>query len=288
MSPNETRTLWISIGCAIFAVFLMYSYSQEKKAEYDRRFGSSKRVVVAKEDISEMQTIDDTMLDIVERPIDFIEPGALSDPELITGQVAATPIKKGEQLSKTQLLSPGPFTGISLQVSPGKRAISIPSDEIHTVARLIKPGDRIDLIAALDYGKGAAQRKEVKTIMQDIVVLSTGLRVVNNIPRMVDQVAKDNITFLNFKSDTLYTTITIEVDPKEAQDLIYILSTSPGALFVTLRNPNDRLLKTMPISTADDVLGKVKPQVAPIVRMPASPPPPPPAPKKRKGPFVPL
>lgn len=288
MTPNETRTLWISVGFAIFAVFLMYSYSQEKKAEYDRRFGTSKRVVVAKEDISEMQTIDDTMLDIIERPVDFIEPGALNDPELIIGQVAATPIRKGEQLTQTQLLAPGPFTGISLQVSPGKRAVSLPADELHSVSRLIKPGDRVDILAALDYGKGGNQRREVKTIMQDVVVLSTGLRVVNNIPRIHEKESGDKLSILNFKGDHLYTNLSVEVDPKQAQDLVFILSTSPGSLFLTLRNPNDRLLKTMPVSTVDDVLGKVQP-VAPIIRAPASLPPPPPPPKpKKKGPFVPL
>ena len=288
MSPNETRTLWISVACAIFAVFLMYSYSQEKKAEYDRRFGSSKRVVVAKEDISEMQTIDDTMLDIIERPVDFIEPGALNDPELLIGQIAATPIKKGEQVSRNQLLEPGPFTGISLQVSPGKRAIALPADELHTAGRLLKPGDRIDLIAALDYGKGNNTRKEVKTIMQDIVILATGLRIVNNVPRIHEKGSGKELSTINFKGDTQYSSIMVEVDPKQAQDLIYILATAPGALFASLRNPNDRLLKNMPVSTVDGVLGKIKPRIAPRRRIPAAvaPPPKPKKRKKKKGPFV--
>lgn len=287
MSPNETRTLWISVACAVFAVFLMYSYSQEKKAEYDRRFGSSKRVIVAKEDIAEMQTIDDTMLDIIERPVDFIEPGAMNEPELLIGQVAATPIKKGEQISKSQLLPPGPFTGISLQVSPGKRAVPLPADELHSVGRLLKPGDRIDLIAALDYGKGNNQRKEVKTIMQDIVVLATGLRVVNNIPRLYERNSDKTTSILNYKGDTQYSFIVIEVDPKQAQDLTYILATAPGALFASLRNPNDRLLKTMPVSTVDGVLGKIKPKVVarPAPRMPAAVPKPKKK-KRKKGPFV--
>ena len=33
MNPNETRTLWISIGAAIFAIFLLYSWSQEQKQQ---------------------------------------------------------------------------------------------------------------------------------------------------------------------------------------------------------------------------------------------------------------
>lgn len=77
---NESRTLWISLGAGIFAAFLLYSYSQEKKAEYDKTYGTMKNVVVAKQDIEEMRTINDTMLEVIQRPSDFIEPGAFQDP----------------------------------------------------------------------------------------------------------------------------------------------------------------------------------------------------------------
>ena len=48
MGSNETRNLWLSILFGVFASFLIYSYSQEKKAEYDKKFGAIKSVVVAK------------------------------------------------------------------------------------------------------------------------------------------------------------------------------------------------------------------------------------------------
>ena len=35
-----------------------------------------------------------------------------------------------------------------------------------------KPGDRIDVIAAVDVGKGMAQHREVKTLMQDVTILA--------------------------------------------------------------------------------------------------------------------
>ena len=94
MNPNPTRTLWISIGSALFAVFFVYSYSQGKKQEYDDKFGTMKQVLIAKKDILEMSDIDDTMIDIVEKPADFVEPGALTNPEEVISLVAAVPIKK--------------------------------------------------------------------------------------------------------------------------------------------------------------------------------------------------
>lgn len=255
---NESRTLWISLGAGLFAAFLLYSYSQEKKAEYDKTYGTMKNVVVAKMDIAEMQTIDDTMLEVIQKPSDFLEPSSVADPELAVGQVAATPIKKGEQVLQTKLLQPGPDTGIALQVAPSKRAVTLPVDEVRGVAKLIRPGDRIDIYAAVDSGRGVNQRREVSMMMQDVVVLATGVNVVNNIPRVFElESGGKNINQISLTGDTKYSTLTIEATSKEAQDLIYILSTAPQNIYFTLRNPNDRTVPPrMPSSTAESVLGK--------------------------------
>lgn len=275
MGSNDTRNLWLSIGAGVFATFLLYSYSQEKKAEYDKRFGSTKRVVVAKEDIAEMQTIYDTMVETKEMPADFIQPDAITVPDEIIGNVAAVPIRKGQMVVKNNLLTPGPDTGIALQVAPSKRAVAIPVDEVRGVAKLIRPGDRVDIFAAIDTGKGVNQRREVFTMLSDVVVLATGVSVMNNIPRMfeLDSTGK-NLTQIALTGDTKYTTITVEASPKEAQDLFYILSTAPGNIFFALRNPSDRTIPArMPSSTADSLAGKpvvadASPATSPMIQMP--------------------
>ena len=67
MGPNESRNLWISIGAGVFATFMLYSYSQEKKAELEKASGDKVRVVVAREDIREMDNIYDNVLEINRR-----------------------------------------------------------------------------------------------------------------------------------------------------------------------------------------------------------------------------
>ena len=258
MNPNPTRTLWISIGMGIFAMFLIYSYSQEKKAEYDRRYGTSKRVLVAAKDILEMSTIDETMIEYQEYPVDFIQPGALTEPDLIINKVASAPIKKGEQILNTKLLSLGANTGLSTQVAPGKRAVSLPVDETRGVSKLLQPGDRIDILASVEVGKGANKEIEVKTLMQDVVVLATGLKITNNIPRLLEKNQYSNeAVFRNLNGDTTFTAITIEATPQEAQSLVYMMATAPGSLFLTLRNPNDRITAPMGSSDVNSVLGKL-------------------------------
>lgn len=263
MNSNQTRTLWLSLGLAVFAMFLIYSYSQEKKAEYDKRYGAAKRVVVAAKDILEMSTLDDTMVQVEEKPVEFIQPGAVENPEDAIALVAAAPIKKGEQILSTKLLTPGATTGLSLQVAPNKRAVTIPVDDVRGVAKLIRPGDRIDLISSIDTSNGPGQQKiEVKTLLQDVVVLATGPFITNNIPRKLESSpGSGKPVFRNLIGDLTFTTLTLELNPKEAQDLIFIMAAAPGSLYLTLRNPNDRALTKMTPSNINSILGRVAPSL---------------------------
>lgn len=283
MENNETKTLWISIGAAVFAVFLLYSWSQEQKAAMHKKFGSKQQIVRAIKDIDEMQPIDESMIEVAESPVDFVQPKAVKSPDAVIGQLAAAPIKKGEQILDTKLLIPGRDTGLSMQVTPGKRALSFPVDEMRSIGKLLKPGDRIDLITAMDTGSGADKKREVRTIMQDVPILATGQNVVDTVPATAEEDGKDGYLITNLRKVYNFSTITIEGNPNEIQHLIYILSTNPGSLFVSLRNPNDRYINALKIVEADDVLGKVKaprlPAEAPKVVTP--PPAAPPGPKRR-------
>lgn len=274
MGSTEGRNLWLSLIAGVFAAFLLYTYSQENKEALMKKYGSTKIVVVAKEDIPEMSTIYETMLETRSVPKDFMAPNSIDNVEDVVGNVTAIPIKKEQPVLRNFLYTPGADTGISMQVAPTKRAVSIPVDEIRGVAKLIRPGDRVDIIAALDSGKGVTQKREAFYLMQDVVVLATGVSIVNNLPRLMElDSSGKNVIQTSLTGDTKYSTITIEADLKQAQDLVYILSTSPGNLYFTLRNPNDRQQPArLPTSTSDSVLGKpVFDMSAPTPPMPTAP-----------------
>ena len=256
MNKNETLTLWLSIGAAILAVMLLYSYTQEKSDQISKKFGAMTSVVTAVRDIGEMETVDDSMVQLKEYPSSFVQPEAVLTMEEAIGLVALAPLSKGEQVLRTKITRPGPTTGLSLQVSPTKRALTIPIDESRGVAKLLKPGDRVDLIVALDVREGARQKKEIKTIMQDVVILATGIKVVNELPRVFEEIS-GNSFIRNIRAATDFNSITIEADPKDVQDLVYILATSPGSLFLSLRHPSDHSINQhLPLSSLNSLLGK--------------------------------
>lgn len=287
MEQNETRTLWISILAAVFSVILLYGWAQDKRANYARKFGQTKTVVVAREDIRESEIVDESKLEVVEKPSEFIQPGALQNPTEIVGQIALAPIRKGEQMLNTKLVYPDKSTGLSMQVSPGKRAVTVPVSEISGVAKLIKPGDRVDISAGVDDGKGVNKTRKIRTILQDVPVLATGQSIVDNLPIQVIKGDEDNYEIRNLRVDNQYSSITVEVTPSEAQNLLYLISV-PMPVFFTLRNPNDRV--KIPLATHDinNVLNRPrarKPAKTSKKNLKQAPPKKaPPAPKKkRKG-----
>ena len=255
MGPNESRNLWISLGAGVFATFMLYSYSQEKKSELEKQAGDKVRVVIAKDDIREMDSIYDNVLEVVKKNKSDVEPDYISNIPDVIGQVAAIPIKKGYSVTKSKLLEPGPETGMAIQVSPNKRAVTIPINDDRANARLIRPGDRVDIMAVVYSGKGINQKREVTILMQDVIILATGVNVHNNLPRTIEKdPTGKNLIQTTLTGDTKYGTLTIEADLQQAQDLIYLVSANASSLYFLLRNPNDRkILPRLPASSADSI-----------------------------------
>ena len=163
----NNKAFTLSLAMAILAVFFVQSYVQSIEDETKKRFGTEVLVLVAKRDIKEMETLNETVWEFQSKPKKFIEPSAVyfegkkeadekvnSSLRSLVGSVAVVPIKKNEQITFNKLVEPSIRTGLSPQVTPGRRAIAIPVNETSGVAKLVKPGDRVDLVAVVDLGGG--------------------------------------------------------------------------------------------------------------------------------------
>ena len=266
----NNRAVVLSALMAVLAVFFVQSYVTSIEDESRRRFGTEVLVVVAKQDIAEMETINETMLELKSVPKKFIEPTAISfdararDPDKaqqelkdLSGAVAMLPIKTGEQITFTKVMEPGLRTGLSPQVTPGKRAMSVPVGETSAVAKLVKPGDRVDVIAVIDLGGGKAN-KIAKTILQDIPVLAVGRNVTNNVPRLVElDPYEKKPRVRSLVSYDGFTSVTLEVDPAQAQ-LIALMGgggASENSLVLSLRNNDDNDRVGVTTTGMADIIG---------------------------------
>jgi len=255
---QESKNLWMAVVFAVVAAGLLYSHIQEKNKSIAKKFGAKNSVVVAKLDIGEMVPINDTHVELKEMPVDFISPGSIRDMSDVVGKVALAPFRKGEAIIQNKIVKPSPLTGLSLQVSPGKRAVTIPIDNMRGVAKLLKPGDRIDMIASIMVGSGQNKKKIVKTLMQNVPILATGPKISNELPVLYEKNKRgDEVIVKNLTRDISYSNITIEASPVEAQNIIFILNDNPKNLFITLRHPSDTGPIPVNISTSTEtILGR--------------------------------
>ena len=295
-ASQEGRTLWIAVFAGLLAMFLLYSYTNEKSQALSKKFGTTQRVVVALQDIPEMATVNETMLEVVEKPVEFIQPQAVRSPQEIIGYVALAPLQKGEQVLSNKLSPPDETTGLSIQVTPKRRAVTLPVDDIRGVAKLIIPGDRVDILSAIEVGKGLNKTKVVRTILQNVTVLATGPRITNQLPALQEE-QRGGVRTFRLRGDTSFSNLTVEVTPTESQKLIYILATAPGSLFLTLRHPTDTKLNSLSVTTQDTVLErpsfkkevkKARRNLSSGILRPTQAPKPKtkPKPQKKKGPFI--
>ncbi|MBU6155020.1 MAG: Flp pilus assembly protein CpaB [Bdellovibrionales bacterium] len=278
----NSKTMGLSVIMAGFAVFFVLTSVQSIEDNAKTRFGTEITVLVARDDIKEMDTLVESMIESKVVPMNFVEPTAIrfnkkvkedeadfqEEVKKLIGNVALVSIKKGEQLAWNKITEASIKTGLAPQVAPGKRAMSVMVDEISSVAKLLKPGDRVDLISVIDVGSSAGGRenKIAKTLLQDVVILAVGRNVTNNLARKLDfdpQNGKARVkSLLDYDG---YSSITIEVDPNQAQLLAAIMAGNGNRLMFTLRNNDDVDRSALAPARATDALNEG-------VRLPASTP----------------
>jgi pilus assembly protein CpaB len=250
----NTRAFTTSLILAGLAVMLVLSYISSRETELISEYGQSTPVVVAAEDIKELEVIDDRKVKLINIPASFQMPGHFKSVEELYNTIAAVPIKKGEQITSPRVTYPGAQSGLSRQISIGKRALSIQVTEGQAVSRLLKPGDRVDVLALVDYAAGKKEKLKVKTVLQDVLVLSTGLYVTNSIP-LVDMKSGTESRQVKLNSYTNYNTVTLELTPFEVQTMVFMMSAGNG-IYLSLRNNDDKTIERIKATRLFDVLGE--------------------------------
>ena len=157
-------------------------------------------------------------------------------------------------MTYNKVSEPSLRTGLSPQVSPGKRAVSVPVDEVSGVAKLLKPGDRVDVIVTIDGG--ARDAKFTKVLYQDVIVLAVGRNITNNLARVIERDPNSKVGKVrSLASDDRYSVVTLEVDPAQAQAIAMLMATGRDTIAFALRNNDDQDRTNIQGVSLYDVLG---------------------------------
>jgi pilus assembly protein CpaB len=121
-------------------------------------------------------------------------------------------------------------------IKPRMRAISVNVSGSASVSGMVKPTDHVDVLGTFSFPSKKVQGEMelvTMTILQDVLVLATG-----------KETAKTQL--LSESRASSYTTVTLEVTPREAEMLVFSEQIK-GRISLALRNPDDVYFeKTMP------------------------------------------
>ncbi len=267
----QSRAMTFSILLSVLAMYLVWQYVSNQDAEMEDAYGmaTSKVIIRASRDILQFETIRPTDIETIRVPKAMLPPGYIENPQDVIDAVAAVPITKDEQILDNKIISKNVYSGLDTQVVQGRRAISLPVTVKSSVGYMVRPGNRVDLATYFEYKAERANINEVKVFMQDLLVLAVGRTIQAAPPRGVDQniynaavreysslspnEVRETLDFA--KEDPVYRTVTLEVTPRQAQVLAYVLTVFSDTITLLLRHSDDRALDRKATTNLYDVMG---------------------------------
>jgi pilus assembly protein CpaB len=134
-------------------------------------------VLVARVDIPKGTSVDEittkSMTEIRKIPQDYVSAGAISSLKIVDGRVLAVPLVKGEQISSTRFQFPSD-AGLSFAVPSGMVALTVPADETHGVAGLVKPGDSLAVVCSIKEDPNNESSWRTHVLVNGAQVLAVG------------------------------------------------------------------------------------------------------------------
>jgi Flp pilus assembly protein CpaB len=97
-----------------------------------------------------------------------VQAGAIADPAVLHGQVAAMNIYPGQQITAADFT---PAVTIASELTATQRAVSVPVDSAHGLIGFVHTGDHVDVLASYTGGTGGG-RGLVSALIKDVLVLS--------------------------------------------------------------------------------------------------------------------
>ena len=269
--PRKTIFIIASVFFAILAVVAANIYlsqkAQEVKQQAQREVAQSQAmrgiVVVAKGDIPKGTTLEPDMLDTKLIIKDYLEPRAVQYPERIVGMVTLVPISQGEQITFNKLMSPKELstsTSLAMNTPVGKRAISLPVDNLSSLMGMIRAGDYVDVLATIPVPTQEADGKQamqpaVVPLFQNVLVLAVDQQAGAPVPQ-----AQSSSRYAGGGGGGggIPQLITLALTPQEANLLAFVQE--QGKIRLALRSPADSNIEPVQMATWENLFSYLVPQ----------------------------
>jgi pilus assembly protein CpaB len=224
--------LGVAIGVGLLAAFIAQQFISRQLAAIEAKDKNKRmvNVVVAKTDLAKGVKLSAQNVAVRPVPAEYAISSAVMPEQYdrVEGQALAYPAKAGEMIIWSMLEGKRAPT-FSTRIEVGRRAMTVPVDEINSISGMLEPGDLVDLMVTVTQ----KNKKMTLPLLQNVTVLATGQRTGHDIQS---------------GEKRQYTTVTFDTTVDEAQTVI--VARDMGKLTALLRNPNDKALMSGKIDLA--------------------------------------
>ena len=203
-------------------------------------------VVVATDNLDKHTPLTNRNVAVRQVPREWAHSNALLPEQFasVENRKLLTNAAKGEPILWAQLEG-NRAPSFSAMLATGRRAVTVPVDEVSSISGMLEPGDAIDLIVSMRHG-GTVKLLQV---MQDVKVLATGTQVhtdgVSTKGKELDSAARS------------FTTVTLDATPEDARRIM--AAREIGKVTALLRAPGDTARNEIRIEEALALVGIRKP-----------------------------
>lgn len=160
--------------------------------------------VVATQAIPSGTVITSTMLRVRRVPPAYVVPGSAKAAAPLLGGIVKQDISAGEPVLLSEVASGKAGSGLAFIIPAGDVAMTVSVDALSGQDGMLRPGDRVDILAIVQKGAGVPAQS-VATALRGVQVLAVG-----------------NVTAPATAAKAGYATVTLAVDPQEAEEIAYI------------------------------------------------------------------
>ncbi|MCX7708851.1 MAG: Flp pilus assembly protein CpaB [Clostridia bacterium] len=241
MESINKKVIFMALIMALITSALVYVYI--KRVTTKPEIIEYVNVYVAAKTLPPKHKIINEDIKMVKVTREYLNTRAVLNSADVVGKYLKDSVIEGEQILKDRIVDENKLT-LVYNVPEGKRAVSINVNEQIEVANLLKPGDFVDVLASFD--KEEVDDKDsktiypriTKTIIQNVKVLALGQ----------DQYVADD------KAKELPKTVTLAVDPADAEKLVYASEFS--VLRLSLRGVGDNRMIDTPGAIRSDIVNE--------------------------------
>lgn len=239
-----------AIVLAVLAFYLSNTVISNRMSQIEAELKAgrkTKTVVVASRNLEAGDVLTSDTAAVREFPVEFLHDSAVSSEQFdrLEGEALLVGVRAGEPILPVYTVTRGGafFSG---SVKEGRRALTIEVDELSSIAGMVRPGDKIDLIMtakppAMTQGVamvGARTERYTFPLLSGVEVLATG--------RAQRGTGGQSAT---------YSTVTLNVTPQEANAII--VAKADSSVTAVLRSPKDEKPNPSHAISVSDVVAEV-------------------------------